>query len=89
MLHTFAGPSYEPDMQPYNRIKQTIAKWIAVDCLPYRTLEMRAFKVMTRSLDLKCPDFGRKAITFQVGQYPNYFLVLPEFLNMFFFPSLK
>ena len=29
---TFVAPSYGPDTQPYNRIKQIIAKWIAVDC---------------------------------------------------------
>ena len=70
MRHTFAALSYRTDTQPFHRIKQTIAKWIAADCLPYRTVEMRAFKAMTRSLDPKCPDFGRKAMTSQVRQCP-------------------
>ena len=78
-----------PDMQPYNRIKRTIAKWIAADSLPYRIVETCVFKAMMRNLDPKCPDFGRKAITFQLGHYPEYCLVLPAFFNMFFFPSLK
>ena len=64
MRCTFAAPSYGTDTQPYHWIKQTIAKWIAADCLPYRTVETAAFKVMTRNLDPKCPDFSRKAITF-------------------------
>ena len=63
MRHTFATPSYGTDTQPFHRIKRTIAKWIAADCLPYKTVETRAFRAMTRSLDPKCPDFGRKAMT--------------------------
>ena len=50
-------------MQPYNRIKRKIAKWIAADCLLYSIVEVCVFKAMTRSLDPKCPDFGRKALT--------------------------
>ena len=60
---TFAAPSYRTNTQPYHWIKQTIAKSIAPDCLPYRIVEMRAFRAMTRSLDLKCPDFSRKTTT--------------------------
>ena len=41
MRHTFAAPSYGTDTQPFHRIKRTIAKWIAADCLPYRTVETR------------------------------------------------
>ena len=63
MRHTFAAPSYGTDTQLYHRIKRTIAKWIAADCLLYRTVETAAFRAMTRNLDPKCPDFGRKAIT--------------------------
>ena len=63
MRRTFAAPSYGTDTQPFHRIKRTIAKWIAADCLPYRIVETCAFRAMTRSLDLKCPDFGRKAMT--------------------------
>ena len=63
MRCTFATPSYETYTQPFHRIKRTIAKWIAVNCLPYRIVEMRTFRAMTRSLDPKCPDFGRKAMT--------------------------
>ena len=84
MRHTFAAPSYGTDTQPHHWIKRTIAKWIAVDCLPYRIVETAAFKVMTRNLDPKCPDFGRKAITSQVGHCHEYCSVLPEFLNMLF-----
>ena len=84
MRYTFAAPSYGTDTQPYHRIKRTIAKWIAHDCLPYRTVETAAFRAMTRNLDPKCPDFGRKAITSQMGHCQEYCSVLPEFLNMFF-----
>ena len=63
MQRTFIAPSYGTDMQPYHQINQTIVKWIAADCLPYRTVETAAFRAMTRNLDPKCPDFGRKAIT--------------------------
>ena len=84
MRRTFAAPSYGTDMQPYHRIKRIIAKWIAADCLPYRTMETAMFRAMTRNLDPKCPDFGRKAITSQVGHCLEYYSVLPEFLNMFF-----
>ena len=63
MRYTFAAPSYGTDTQPFHWIKGTIAKWIAADCLPYKIVEMRVFRAMTRSLDPKCPDFGRKAMT--------------------------
>ena len=63
MRRTFAAPSYGTDTQPFHRIKRTIAKWIAADCLPYKTVETRAFRAMTRSLDPKCPNFSRKAMT--------------------------
>ena len=79
MRRTFATLFYRPNMQSYNRIRQTMAKWIVVDCLLYR---------MMSSLDLKCPDFGRKAITSPVGHRPEYCSVLPAFPNMFF-PLLK
>ena len=48
MRCTFAAPSYGTDTQPFLRIKWTIAKWIAADCLPYRTVETHAFRAMTR-----------------------------------------
>ena len=63
MRRTFVALSYGTDTQPYHRIKRTIAKWIAADCLPYRTVETTVFRAMTRSLDPTCPDFGKKAIT--------------------------
>ena len=63
MRHTFAAPSYKPDMQLYHRIMLTFAKWIAADCLLYITADICTFRAMTRSLDPKCPDFDKKAIT--------------------------
>ena len=84
MRHTFVAPSYGTNTQLYHRIKRAIAKWIAADCLPYRTVETAAFRVMERNLDPKCPNFGRKAITSQVGYCPEYCSVLPAFLKMFF-----
>ena len=69
---TFSAPSYETDTQPYHQIKRTIAKWTTADCLPYRTVEMHAFRAMTRTLDPKCPSFGRKAVTSQMRHYPEY-----------------
>ena len=80
----FAALSYKTDTQPYHWIKWRIAKWIAANCLPYKIVETTTFRVMTRNLDPKCPDFGRKAITSQVGHCPKDCLVLPTFLNMFF-----
>ena len=84
MRCTFAAPSYRTDTQPFHQIKRTIAKWIAADCLPYRTMEMRVFRAMTRSLDPKCPDFGRKAMTSQVRRCPEYCSILAIVFNMFF-----
>ena len=84
MRCTFAALSYGTDMQPFHRIKRTIAKWIAADCLPYRTMETATFRAMTRSLDPKCPDFGRKAMTSHVRRCPEYCSVLAIVFNMFF-----
>ena len=84
MRRTFAAPSYGTDMQPFHWIKQTIAKWIAVDCLPYKIVETHTFRAMTRSLDPKCPDFGRKAMTSQVRHCLEYCSVLAIVFNMFF-----
>ena len=84
MRRTFAAPSYGPNTQPYNRIKRTIAKWIAADCLPYRIVETAMFRAMMRNLDPKCPDFSRKAIISQMGHCHEYCSVLPTFLNMCF-----
>ena len=84
MRHTFVAPSYKTDTQPYHRIKRTIAKWIAADYLPYRIVDTTVFRAMARNLDPKCPDFGGKAITSQVGHYHEYCSVLPAFLNIFF-----
>ena len=84
MQHTFAAPSYGTDTQPYHQIKQTIAKWIAKDCLLYRVVETATFRAMTRNLDPKCPNFLKKAITSQVGHCHEYCSVFPAFLTMFF-----
>ena len=70
MRHTFAALSYGIDTQPFHRIKRTIAKRRVADCLLYRTMKTRVLRAMTRSLDPKCPDFGRKAMTSQVRRYP-------------------
>lgn len=61
------SPSYGVDSAAYHRLRRSIGKWIAADCLPYRTVQTTAFRAMTRSLDPKCPDFGRKGITTEVG----------------------
>ena len=42
------------------------------------------FRAMTRSLNLKCPDFGRKAMTSQVRRYPEYCSILAIVFNMLF-----
>ena len=49
MQCTFAAPSYGPDTRPYNRINRTIVKWIAADCLPYKIVETRALRAMSRT----------------------------------------
>ena len=84
MRPTFVALSYGTDTQPYHCIKRTIAQWIAADCLPYRTVETAMSKAMTRNLDPKCPDFGRKAITSQVGHCHKYCSVFPACLDIFF-----
>ena len=71
-------------MQPYHQIKRIIAKWIATDCLLYKIVETRTFRAMTRNLDPKCPDFGRKAITAQVGHCHEYCSVFAIIFYMFF-----
>ena len=67
MKHFVKSPSYGVDSAAYHRVRRSIGKWIAADCLPYRTVQTTAFRAMTRSLDPKCPDFGRKGITAEVG----------------------
>ena len=84
MRRTFAAPSNGTDTQPFHQIKRTIEKWIAADCLPYKTVETHAFRAMTRSLDPKCPDFHRKAMTSQVRRCPKYCVVFAIVFNTFF-----
>ena len=43
---------------------------------------MCAFRAMTRRLELKCPDFGRKTIRSQMGHYLEYCSLLPAFIDM-------
>ena len=66
MRRTFAAPSYGADTAAYQRLWRSVAKWIVADCLPYRIVETRTFRAMVKSLDPKCPKFGRKALTAQV-----------------------
>ena len=84
MRRTFAAPSYRTDTQPFHRIKRTIAKWTATNCLAYKTVEMHAFRAMSRSLDPKCPNFGRKAMTSQMRRCLEYCSALGIVFNMFF-----
>ena len=84
MQRTFAALSYGTDTQPFHRIKRTIAKWIAADCLPYKIVEMHAFGAMTRSLDPKCPNFSRKAMISQVRRCPEYCSIIAIVFNMLF-----
>ena len=67
MKHFVKSPSYGFDSVAYHRVRRSIGEWIAADCLPYCTVQTTAFRAMTRSLDPKCPDFGRKGITAEVG----------------------
>ena len=88
MQCTFVAPSSGLNTQPFHQIKWTIVKWIVVDCLPFRTVETCAFRAMTRNLDPKRPDLGRKAITAQVGHCPKYCSVFASIFYMFF-PSAE
>ena len=63
MKHFVKSPSYGVDSATYHRVRRSIGKWIAADCLPYLMVQTTAFRAMTRSLDPKCPNFGRKGIT--------------------------
>ena len=67
MEHFVKSPSYGVDSAAYHRVRRSIGKWIAADRLPYRTAQTMTFRAMTRSLEPKCPDFGRKGISAQVG----------------------
>ena len=65
--HFAKSPSYRVDSVAYHWVRRSIGKWIAAGCLLYRTVQSTSFRSMTRSLDTKCPDFGRKGITAEVG----------------------
>ena len=71
MRCTFIAPSYGTDTQPYHRIKQTIAKWIAADGLLYRIVETAVFRAMTRSLDPKCPRLRQEGHYLPGGTLPR------------------
>ena len=87
MIH-LCCPSYGPNRQRYNWIKRIIAKWIVVDCLPYRTVEMRTFRAMTRSLHAKFPDFSKKSDNLLVAHCLEYCSVLPAIFNIFFITEI-
>lgn len=61
-----SSPSYGHDTAAYHRLRRSIGTWIAADCMPYRTVETAAFRAMSKSLDPKCPEFGRKGLTTEV-----------------------
>ena len=65
-------------------VQGTCLRQIVDDCLPYRAVETRTVRAMTRSLDPKCPDFGRKAIISKVRRCPENCSVLAIVFNMFF-----
>ena len=67
MEHFVKSPSYGVDSAAYHRLRRSIGKWIAADCLPYCTAQTTVFRAMKRILDPKCPDFGRKGIIAEVG----------------------
>lgn len=74
------SPSYGTDTGAYKRLRRSIATWVAADCLPYRTVETPAFRAMARSLDPKCPEYGRKGLTAEV----NFFSLASFFLAIVF-----
>ena len=89
MRCTFAAPSYGADTAAYHRLRRSVAKWIAANCLPYRTVEMRTFRAMVKSLDPKCPEFGRKALTAHVRHRPWYCFFHISFIFYFFISMIK
>ena len=50
----------------YNRVRRAVSLWIAMDYLPYATVDMPAFRAMLRALDPQTPDLGRKSVTTEV-----------------------
>ena len=50
----------------YSQVRRAVSLWIAVDCLPYATLDTPAFRAMLRALDPQAPDLGRKSVTSEV-----------------------
>ena len=50
----------------YSQVQRAMSLWIAMDYLPYATVDMLAFRAMLCMLDLQAPDLGRKSVTSQV-----------------------
>ena len=51
MEHFVKSPSYGVDSAAYHRVMTSIGKWIAADCLPYRTVQTMTFRAMTKSFN--------------------------------------
>ena len=66
MENCVKSPSYGIDSVAYHPVRKSIGKWVATNCLPYYMVQTTAFKAMTRSLDPKFSDCGRKGITIEV-----------------------
>ena len=45
MKHSVKSPSYGVDSATYHQVRRSIGKWIAADCLPYRTVQAMAFRL--------------------------------------------
>ena len=94
MEHFVKSPSYGVDSPAYHWVRRLIGKWIVADYLPYHTVWTTAFRVMTRNLDPKCPDFGRKGIIVEVGDFlcsccflVSFYVVLISFFSYIVFVS--
>ena len=50
----------------YSRVQRAVSLWIAMDCLPYATVETPAFRAMLCAVDLQAPDLGQRSVTTEV-----------------------
>ena len=50
----------------YSPVRRAVSLWIAMDCLPYATVDTPAFQAMLRALDPQAPDLGQKSVTTEV-----------------------
>ena len=80
MEHFVKSPSCGVDSATYHRVRRSIGKWIAADCLSYRTVQTTAFRAMTRKLGSQVPRLWEEGDHCKGGKFalqvllPSFFL---------------